>query len=709
MFSGFSFVKKGLLAMLAMSLLVVAGPFGIQAFTANLQVTYPTDGLLDFGNVANGQTVNRAIQFTNNTSQAAKVYLSGIDSGVFSTTVSSLDNAITVGANSSSSILVSAKPNANNVPTYKDLIDTVRVVADYATLSDEVVQLQLKAIVQPRSEVTPVGSITQSATSLNFGTLSPGTIKVLSAKFYNSYNVPVGIVESQIINDNYGVFSSRLLDGTSVAANGSSRVELRVDLPSNAPANFNYQATYRLRTDEKDANRYYYVTLSAKADSPIGGIPALRLSRTTVDFGDLDIDANTKYGSVTFYNDTYNDINLYTSESVDSPFSGPTVSGFRIPARSFSVIEFGFNPSTVRNYSDVVTYYINTGQGQAYYSVTLRGGAVDGDYREGETYNENLITDFTATVGTNNSGNISVIYPRFRVTSDSYVDLRILDSSDRVVARVFSDRFFNARSTTESYSYTLPVSLTGGYSYRADLIATSSTGRYSDTDSYRINGYNDGGINPGGNCSGFTDVAANSDFCTAVKFAYDQGIFTGDTGGSYRTLRPNDPVSRAEAVAIMLRAVDASQNSNSYPLPFYDVREGDWYTGYLRKAVSLGAINGYPDGTFRPGQTMTRAEFYKAFLKTVKNQGRGNFFINSDVRYRPFMDVTLQAVNDWYLPYADFARRYFNGSAFAARQYDATNLGTNEPLGRFKPNQLMTRAHIIELIYEMNVRNIADF
>jgi len=45
---------------------------------------------------------------------------------------------------------------------------------------------------------------------------------------------------------------------------------------------------------------------------------------------------------------------------------------------------------------------------------------------------------------------------------------------------------------------------------------------------------------------------------------------------------------------------------------FRDVAANDWYYENISRLVRLGGFSGYPDGTFKPSQTMTKAEFIKA-------------------------------------------------------------------------------------------------
>ena len=42
--------------------------------------------------------------------------------------------------------------------------------------------------------------------------------------------------------------------------------------------------------------------------------------------------------------------------------------------------------------------------------------------------------------------------------------------------------------------------------------------------------------------------------------------------------------------------------------------QGHWAQQQIEQAVSEGWVNGYPDGTFRPDETITQAEFTKLLL-----------------------------------------------------------------------------------------------
>ncbi len=47
---------------------------------------------------------------------------------------------------------------------------------------------------------------------------------------------------------------------------------------------------------------------------------------------------------------------------------------------------------------------------------------------------------------------------------------------------------------------------------------------------------------------------------------------------------------------------------------FSDVAEANWYHVYVKNLTASGIVNGYPDGTFRPDNELTRGEFLKLLV-----------------------------------------------------------------------------------------------
>lgn len=50
---------------------------------------------------------------------------------------------------------------------------------------------------------------------------------------------------------------------------------------------------------------------------------------------------------------------------------------------------------------------------------------------------------------------------------------------------------------------------------------------------------------------------------------------------------------------------------------FSDIRESDWFASTVKKLVDLGGINGYPDGSFKPNNQITKAEFTKILIAAL--------------------------------------------------------------------------------------------
>lgn len=92
------------------------------------------------------------------------------------------------------------------------------------------------------------------------------------------------------------------------------------------------------------------------------------------------------------------------------------------------------------------------------------------------------------------------------------------------------------------------------------------------------------------------------------------------------TFRPDNTITRAEFIAMLMRVV-GEEGGNS---KFADV-QGHWAEKYIAKATEYGYIDGYPDGSFRPDANITRAEALKVIAKV--------FGFASNSTYMRFTDV----------------------------------------------------------------------
>ncbi|MDG0808496.1 S-layer homology domain-containing protein [Cohnella rhizosphaerae] len=95
---------------------------------------------------------------------------------------------------------------------------------------------------------------------------------------------------------------------------------------------------------------------------------------------------------------------------------------------------------------------------------------------------------------------------------------------------------------------------------------------------------------------------------TEIEAAVGKGILTGYQDG---TFRPNQQVSRVEFTVMLSRALKLSGGAavSAEPTTFTDAAGiPAWARSSVAEATAKGLIQGFVDGTFRPGALMSRAE-----------------------------------------------------------------------------------------------------
>ncbi len=100
----------------------------------------------------------------------------------------------------------------------------------------------------------------------------------------------------------------------------------------------------------------------------------------------------------------------------------------------------------------------------------------------------------------------------------------------------------------------------------------------------------------------FEDVDDGVWYAEAVNTLASLGIINGVGNNRYE---PERAITRAEFTAIAMRFADLEAGGENI---FSDVHEDEWFYDIVVGSIQYGWINGYPDGTFRPYNTITRAE-----------------------------------------------------------------------------------------------------
>ena len=144
--------------------------------------------------------------------------------------------------------------------------------------------------------------------------------------------------------------------------------------------------------------------------------------------------------------------------------------------------------------------------------------------------------------------------------------------------------------------------------------------------------------------SGFPDVKTIS-YSAAVKSVYDAGLMKGYPDG---TFRPDLNINRAEIAKILALAFDKMPTASTYMAKgFSDVAANDWFYSYVLVLNQVGSIKGYNDGTYKPANSVTRAEFIKIAVSLTEVD------LSKYKNASSFNDVPVSA---WFAPYVAAAK-----------------------------------------------------
>lgn len=170
----------------------------------------------------------------------------------------------------------------------------------------------------------------------------------------------------------------------------------------------------------------------------------------------------------------------------------------------------------------------------------------------------------------------------------------------------------------------------------------------------------------------FTDVSSSHKYKEAITFVQEKKIMIGYGDGSFL---PDGKLNRAEAVKILITANDLALLPAETNFP--DVDTSAWYAQYVATALARGLVKGYGNGEFKPGNTISRAEFLKIAIEAA------NIAIPQVIN-KPYPDVDTQ---DWFAPYFTIASK--NDLLPAVRG------------GNIVPHQAITRAESANIIWNI--------
>lgn len=151
------------------------------------------------------------------------------------------------------------------------------------------------------------------------------------------------------------------------------------------------------------------------------------------------------------------------------------------------------------------------------------------------------------------------------------------------------------------------------------------------------------------------------------------GLIQGKTTGKFA---PDSYLTRAELTKMVVGMYGIATPSSVTGKPFSDVETNAWHAVYISAAKKAGILDGYPDGTFKPDQAVSRVEALKILLEASKKT------LVADPT--SFSDTDATA---WYAIYVNYAK--------------ASGLVVGYGNGKFGPANVVTRAEFAKMVAMM--------
>ena len=282
------------------------------------------------------------------------------------------------------------------------------------------------------------------------------------------------------------------------------------------------------------------------------------------------------------------------------------------------------------------------------------------------------------------------------IDSDGY--FKVSWNSPRVSTSRSLEYYVNGTYTSDSSYSMIPV--VNNVSAGAKFVR-GNAGAYADVTVYDSNGTRLGGASAGS--TGIFNISLNRELkagetikveakesgktsrSTEVKIAGQEAKVAAKVNSpSYiagypdGTFKPGKEVTRAEAVRMFVTLVNEGKELPKNPTTKFKDANNKWYSDEINFAVSKGFISGYSDGTFKPNQGITRAEFAQMIAVFVKDgyPGSSNF---KDVK------------GHW--------------ASNAIDQLYGNKKIKGFPDGTFKPDQKLTRAEAVTVLNSVFGRN----
>jgi hypothetical protein len=150
-----------------------------------------------------------------------------------------------------------------------------------------------------------------------------------------------------------------------------------------------------------------------------------------------------------------------------------------------------------------------------------------------------------------------------------------------------------------------------------------------------------------------------------------------------KNVHPEATITRAEVATIFFRLLQDNVREANFTRTnsFSDMNADQWFNNAVSTMASMGIVNGYPDGTFKPNENITRAEFAAIAARFDENANSTNANLSDISGHWAAVEIAKAAANGWVNGYPD---------------------------GTFKPDQEITRAEAMALVNRVLNRDPED-
>ena len=179
----------------------------------------------------------------------------------------------------------------------------------------------------------------------------------------------------------------------------------------------------------------------------------------------------------------------------------------------------------------------------------------------------------------------------------------------------------------------------------------------------------------------FSDIAGHwaKDYILQLAAGEITTGYPGATPDAPRWFGPQEVITRGEFTTFLMRALNRKGSTD--PVAFTDQASiPAWMMEYLEAGMEISAVTGYPDGSFRPHEPITRSEIAVMLARAL---------VWADVNRPPasaLSFVDTEAIPDW---------------ALEAVQVASQDIITGYPDGSFLPRALATRAESAAMLVRL--------